>query len=208
MMHPERRQEAHPEDLAKATLVTVTNNIGAIARMCASISVCSLCVGVWGADSFNTYPVVCKLCRMWRGLSLLATTCAAIRCPCRCWLMPWTSGPGTPSRHCSWSTRGILVHLAACCSIWTLTARSENRWTGLIVFVLEFINIYPSHHCQFSTFIFCTGIFQTNNPLSHALVDHLTQCITNISTYSGFVKLMFCVHVSVVMVYAWFSSMI
>ena len=39
MMHPERRQEARPEDLAKATLVTVTNNIGAIARMCASISV-------------------------------------------------------------------------------------------------------------------------------------------------------------------------
>ena len=142
-MHPERRQEARPEDLAKATLVTVTNNIGAIARMCASISVCSLCVGVWGADSFNTYPVVCKLCRMWRGLSLLATTCAAIRCPCRCWLMPWTSGPGTPSRHCSWSTRGILVHLAACCSIWTLTARSENRWTGLIIFVLEFIYIHP-----------------------------------------------------------------
>ena len=39
MVHPERRKEAHPEDLAKATLVTVTNNIGAIARMCASISV-------------------------------------------------------------------------------------------------------------------------------------------------------------------------
>ena len=39
MMQPEKRQEARPEDLAKATLVTVTNNIGAIARMCASISV-------------------------------------------------------------------------------------------------------------------------------------------------------------------------
>ena len=42
-MHPERREEARPEDLAKATLVTVTNNIGAIARMCASISVWLLC---------------------------------------------------------------------------------------------------------------------------------------------------------------------
>ena len=41
MMHPERRKEARPEDLAKATLVTVTNNIGAIAKMCASISVCT-----------------------------------------------------------------------------------------------------------------------------------------------------------------------
>lgn len=40
MANPERRQEARPEDLAKAALVTVTNNIGAIARMCASISVC------------------------------------------------------------------------------------------------------------------------------------------------------------------------
>ena len=39
MMNPERRKDARPEDLAKATLVTVTNNIGAIARMCASISV-------------------------------------------------------------------------------------------------------------------------------------------------------------------------
>ena len=40
MTNPERRKEARPEDLAKAALVTVTNNIGAIARMCASISVC------------------------------------------------------------------------------------------------------------------------------------------------------------------------
>ncbi len=39
MMNPERRKGARPEDLAQATLVTVTNNIGAISRMCASISV-------------------------------------------------------------------------------------------------------------------------------------------------------------------------
>ena len=39
MVHLERRMEACPEDLARACLVTVTNNIGAIARMCASISV-------------------------------------------------------------------------------------------------------------------------------------------------------------------------
>lgn len=39
MTNPERRKEARPEDLAKASLVTVTNNIGAIARMCAMISV-------------------------------------------------------------------------------------------------------------------------------------------------------------------------
>lgn len=35
MMCPERREEASKEDLAKATLVTITNNIGSIARMCA-----------------------------------------------------------------------------------------------------------------------------------------------------------------------------
>ena len=39
MISAERRAEAKPEDLAKALLVTVTNNIGAIAMMCASISV-------------------------------------------------------------------------------------------------------------------------------------------------------------------------
>ena len=39
MANVDRRKSARPEDLAKATLVTVTNNIGAIARMCASISV-------------------------------------------------------------------------------------------------------------------------------------------------------------------------
>lgn len=32
---PERRQNARPEDLARATLVTITNNIGSLARLCA-----------------------------------------------------------------------------------------------------------------------------------------------------------------------------
>lgn len=35
MMCSERRQSATKADLAKATLVTITNNIGSIARMCA-----------------------------------------------------------------------------------------------------------------------------------------------------------------------------
>ena len=35
MMSPERRQNVTKADLAKATLVTITNNIGSIARMCA-----------------------------------------------------------------------------------------------------------------------------------------------------------------------------
>ena len=43
MMHKEYRDEASLADLARATLVTVTNNIGAIARMCASIVVSLYC---------------------------------------------------------------------------------------------------------------------------------------------------------------------
>ena len=39
MMIKEKRDNASPADLAHATLVTVSNNIGAIARMCASIVV-------------------------------------------------------------------------------------------------------------------------------------------------------------------------
>lgn len=35
MMCPERRKNATKADLARATLVTITNNIGSIARMCA-----------------------------------------------------------------------------------------------------------------------------------------------------------------------------
>jgi len=34
-MSAERRQSVSKADLAKATLVTITNNIGSIARMCA-----------------------------------------------------------------------------------------------------------------------------------------------------------------------------
>lgn len=47
MTNPDRRKDVRPEDLAKASLVTVTNNIAAIARMCAMISVsCSLHCGL------------------------------------------------------------------------------------------------------------------------------------------------------------------
>lgn len=35
MMSKEKRESISKEDLARATLVTITNNIGSIARMCA-----------------------------------------------------------------------------------------------------------------------------------------------------------------------------
>ena len=39
MMDQEKRAQANKADLAKATLVTITNNIGAITMMCANSSV-------------------------------------------------------------------------------------------------------------------------------------------------------------------------
>ena len=39
MMSKEKRKSARKEDLARATLVTLTNNIGSIARMCAKTEV-------------------------------------------------------------------------------------------------------------------------------------------------------------------------
>jgi len=43
----ERRQNASKADLAKATLVTITNNIGSIARMCAVNEVCTQHCLLW-----------------------------------------------------------------------------------------------------------------------------------------------------------------
>ncbi len=57
MMHPERRKDARPEDLAQATLVTVTNNIGAITRMCASISVSRGSSSVYTSLCMTSYPL-------------------------------------------------------------------------------------------------------------------------------------------------------
>ena len=39
MIHPEKRKQARPEDLAKAALVTVTNTVASIANMCAAAAV-------------------------------------------------------------------------------------------------------------------------------------------------------------------------
>ena len=39
MIHPEKRKNVKPEDLAKAALVTVTNTVSAMAKMCAAAAV-------------------------------------------------------------------------------------------------------------------------------------------------------------------------
>ena len=59
-MCKQRRQEVTKEDLAKATLVTITNNIGSIARMCAVTEVLQ-----WKHKNWIThivvYPCMCGL---------------------------------------------------------------------------------------------------------------------------------------------------
>lgn len=62
MVNPDRHKDARPEDLAKASLVTVTNNIGAIARMCASISVSCMCEReTEGREGEEVQSVLCIL---------------------------------------------------------------------------------------------------------------------------------------------------
>lgn len=48
MMSKEKRESVSKEDLARATLVTITNNIGSITRMCAlnEVSIISVCCGI------------------------------------------------------------------------------------------------------------------------------------------------------------------
>lgn len=43
MMSKEKRDSVSKEDLARATLVTITNNIGSITRMCALKEVSNRC---------------------------------------------------------------------------------------------------------------------------------------------------------------------
>ena len=63
--------------------------------------------------------------RVWSGSYLLATTCVAMRCLCRCWPTPWSSGHRGLFVPSSLSTRATLVHWVACSSDWTLTFSSN-----------------------------------------------------------------------------------
>lgn len=53
MMSEDRRKDVSKEDLARATLVTITNNIGSIARMCAVNEVESSCFCFYSLTSFR-----------------------------------------------------------------------------------------------------------------------------------------------------------
>ena len=58
MMSKEKRDSISKEDLARATLVTITNNIGSIARMCAVNEVLSP-VHFEGFVWYQLHPDVC-----------------------------------------------------------------------------------------------------------------------------------------------------
>ncbi|KAI4893572.1 hypothetical protein NFI96_021366 [Prochilodus magdalenae] len=56
MMSKERRDSISKEDLARATLVTITNNIGSIARMCAVNEVWHICFSMHDLTSVQKKP--------------------------------------------------------------------------------------------------------------------------------------------------------
>lgn len=53
MIYKEKRESVSKEDLARAILVTITNNIGSIARMCA-VNEVKTCQG-------NELSIICSL---------------------------------------------------------------------------------------------------------------------------------------------------
>ena len=78
---------------------------------------------------------------------MLATTCVAMRCQCRCWPMPWSSGHRGLFVPSSSSTRATLVHWVACCSDWTLTFSSNHS-------VCTHLYFYPRIMISFPFLIF------------------------------------------------------
>lgn len=57
MISKHKRTNAQKEDLARATLVTITNNIGSIARMCAVSEVYHMFYFVFVSD-FKTFFII------------------------------------------------------------------------------------------------------------------------------------------------------
>lgn len=53
MMSKEKRESVSKEDLARATLVTITNNIGSITRMCALNEVSNVLGVSWCEGTFH-----------------------------------------------------------------------------------------------------------------------------------------------------------
>ena len=92
----------------------IHNNYTSIPNLMYSSSLSSQC------NTHTHHP------RVWSGSYLLATTCVAMRCQCRCWPMPWSSGHRGLFVPSSSSTRATLVHWVACCSDWTLTFSSNH----------------------------------------------------------------------------------
>lgn len=76
-MSKEKRESVSKEDLAKATLITITNNIGSIARMCALNEVRrgdpSQCFPAAAASGLAALPGVSRVVESRRAASAFGT---------------------------------------------------------------------------------------------------------------------------------------
>ena len=63
--------------------------------------------------------------RRWSEWSLLATTSATMRCPCRCLPIQWSTGLEGPFELSLWNTRATLGHSAHCSFTSECTEHSE-----------------------------------------------------------------------------------
>lgn len=75
-MDHEKREQVSKADLAKATLVTITNNIGGITMMCANSSVSDVLL----SSNLTIYGYYRESIK-W---SSLVITLPIIRCQCKC----------------------------------------------------------------------------------------------------------------------------
>lgn len=69
MIYKEKRESVSKEDLARATLVTITNNIGSVARMCAVNEVKKLTIWKMWIEILFMYSRA-SLCSLRRSLGL------------------------------------------------------------------------------------------------------------------------------------------
>lgn len=121
----EKRCSVSREDLANATLVTITNNIGSIARMCALNEKIDKVSWAVSDVEISIYILLLRTCRS----SSWAIFCAWIPFRWNCLPTPWSSGRMAPWRVCFWSMKATSVLWVACCSsMGNWRQRSTKVW--------------------------------------------------------------------------------
>lgn len=119
MNSKERRTSISKEDLANATLVTITNNIGSIAKLCAINQniekVYKIVTHIFANSQPKMYQINSYLMKFYFGrLYSLVISFASIKYQWNCWPMPWTTGRMAHWKHCFWSMKAISVQWAVC----------------------------------------------------------------------------------------------